>query len=186
MRGDGAMRAGGTMISMQSGWSWKWSGRAGFRLAVLAAALGIPWSLPGVHSGRDTVLANQTLVRRTASPEIVQEIRIAVDRAKLRFEARDAPGVLAHVSEQYRTGPFTKAEVRQQLRAIYEIYPAVRARVVVDVVEMVGDTAWVYTTGEVTGRVPILGGWMTVWSWERELEVARREGAAWRLWGYQQ
>ena len=171
---------------MRSGPRRKWSGRDAFRLALLAAALGAPLGLPGVHSARDTASANQTVVRRAASPRIIQEIRIAVDRAKLRFEARDAPGVLAHVSEQYRTGPFTKAEVRQQLLAIYEIYPAVRARVVVDAVEMVGDTAWVYTTGEVTGRLPILGGWMTIWSWERELEVARREGAVWRLWGYQQ
>jgi hypothetical protein len=186
MRDGGAMRAGGTMTSMRSGSSQNWIGRRGLRLALLAAALGVSWGLPGVRSEPDTVSANQTHVRRAASPEIVQEIRIAVDRAKLLFEARDAPGVLAHVSEQYRTGPFTKAEVRQQLRAIYEIYPAVRARVVVDAVEMVGDTAWVYTTGEVTGRLPVLGGWMTVWSWERELEVARREGAVWRLWGYQQ
>jgi hypothetical protein len=171
---------------MQSGSSRKWNTQRAFRLALLAAALGVSWGLPCVHSGRDTVSANQTVVRRAASPEIVQEIRTAVDRAKVRFEARDAPGVLAHVSEQYRTGPFTKAGVRQQLLAVYEIYPAVRARVVVDAVEMVGDTAWVYTTGEVTGRLPVLGSWMTVWSWERELEVARREGAVWRLWGYQQ
>ena len=174
------------MSWMPSGSSRKWNGRRAFRLALLAATLGVPWGLPGVHSAPDTVSAIQTVVRRAASPEIVQEIRIAVERAKLRFEARDAPGVLAHVSEQYRTGPFTKVEVRQQLLTIYEIYPAVRARVVVDAVEMVGDTAWVYTTGEVTGRLPILGSWMTVWSWERELEVARREGTVWRLWGYQQ
>jgi hypothetical protein len=186
MRDDGAMRAGGTMSWMQSGPSRKWNGRRAFRRALLAAALWMSWGMLGVHSAPDTVSAMQTVVRRAASPETVQEIRIAVDRAKLRFEARDAPGVLAHVSEQYRTGPFTKVEVRAQLLAIYEIYPAVRARVVVDAVEMVGDTAWVYTTGEVTGRLPILGSWMTVWSWERELEVARREGAVWRLWGYQQ
>jgi hypothetical protein len=186
MRSGDAMRAGGTMTSMQGGSRRKSHRRGGFRQALLAGVLGVSLGLSGVHSGRDTVSANQTVVRRAASPEIVQEIRAAVDRAKLRFEARDAPGVLAHVSEQYRTGPFTKAGVQQQLLAIYEIYPAVRARVVVDAVEMVGDTAWVYTTGEVTGRLPVLGNWMTVWSWERELEVARREGAVWRLWGYQQ
>jgi len=174
------------MTSMQGGSSRKSNRRGGFRQGLLAGALGVSLGLSGVHSGRDTVSANQTVVRRAASPEIVREIRAAVDRAKLQFEARDAPGVLALVSEQYRTGPFTKAGVRQQLVAIYEIYPAVRARVVVDAVEMVGDTAWVYTTGEVTGRLPVLGNWMTVWSWERELEVARREGTVWRLWGYQQ
>ena len=162
------------------------NGSRALRRALLAGALGVVLGLSGVRPGHDTVSAEQTVLRRAASPEVVAEIRAAVDRAKLRFEARDAPGVLAHVSEQYRTGPFTKGGVRQQLLAIYEIYPAVRARVVVDAVEMVGDTAWVYTTGEVTGRLPVLGSWMTVWSWERELEVARREGAVWRLWGYQQ
>ena len=174
------------MTSMQAESSGKSNGWRAFGRALLAGGLGLSLGLSGVHSGRDTVSANQTVLRRAASPEVVQEIRAAVDRAKLRFEARDAPGVLASVSEQYRTGPFTKSEVRQQLLAIYEIYPAVRARVVVDAVEMVGDTAWVYTTGEVTGRLPVLGSWMTVWSWQRELEVARREGPVWRLWGYQQ
>ena len=174
------------MTSMPTGSGWKSSGSRALRQALLPGALGVVLGLSGVHPGRDTVSAEQTVLSRAASPEVVAEIRAAVDRAKLRFEARDAPGVLSHVSEQYRTGPFTKAGVRQQLLAIYEIYPAVRARVVVDAVEMVGDTAWVYTTGEVTGRLPVLGNWMTVWSWERELEVVRREGAVWRLWGYQQ
>ena len=171
---------------MPTGSVWKPSTSCAFRRALLAGTLGVVLGLSGVHPGRDTVSAEQTVPRRAASPEVVAEIRAAVDRAKLRFEARDAPGVLSQVSEQYRTGPFTKAGLRQQLLAIYEIYPAVRARVVVDAVEMVGDTAWVYTSGEVTGRLPVVGGWMTVWSWERELEVARREGAVWRLWGYQQ
>jgi len=160
--------------------------RRAFRPAILLLVLGACITAPAVDGGRETVSANPGVVRRAASNEVVQEIRAAVDRAKLRFEARDAAGVLAHVSEQYHTGPFTKGEVRQQLLTIYEIYPAVRARIVVDAVEMVGDTAWVYTTGEVTGRLPVLGSWMTVLSWERELEVARREGAAWRLFGYQQ
>lgn len=124
--------------------------------------------------------------RRAAPVEVVRELQAALDRAKVRFESRDAGGVLSHVSEQYRTGPMTKAEVRQQLLAIYEIYTAVRAHVVIDAVELVDGGAWVYTTGEITGRLPLLGTWMTVLSWERELEVARREGASWRLFGYQQ
>lgn len=124
--------------------------------------------------------------RRAAPVEIVREIQAALDRARVRFEAGDESGVLAHVSEQYRTGPMTKAEIRQQLAAMYEIYTAVRAHVIIDAVELVGNGAWVYTTGEISGRLPLLGTWMTVLSWERELEVARREGTTWRLFGYQQ
>jgi len=161
---------------------WAWGVR--FALLVLAASA---WpDSARCYGTLRNASADTPIVRRAASPEIVQELRTALDRAKVRFEARDTAGVLASVSERYRTGPFTKAEVRQQLVAIYEIYPAVRARVTIDAVEMVGDTAWVYTTGEITGRLPVLGSWMTVMSWERELEVARREGAVWRLFGYQQ
>ena len=135
---------------------------------------------------RRAALAADAPVRRVAPIAVVREIQAALERARVRFEARDAAGVLAHVSERYRTGPMTKAEVRQQLLAVYEIYPSVRARVVIDAVELVDGGAWVYTTGEVTGRLPVVGAWMTVLSWERELEVARQEGGAWRLFGYQQ
>ena len=169
---------------IQSSWNFFWPWSIRLALLVLAASA---WPGPArCCSAPRIASAEAPLIRRAASPETVQELRTALDRAKARFEARDTAGVLASVSEQYRTGPFTKAEVRQQLVAIYEIYPAVRARVTIDAVEMVGDTAWVYTTGEITGRLPILGGWMTVMSWERELEVARREGPVWRLFGYQQ
>jgi hypothetical protein len=44
----------------------------------------------------------------------------------------------------------------------------------------------VYSTGEVSGRLRLLGTPMVFLSWERELEVVRREGGAWRLFGYQQ
>jgi hypothetical protein len=50
----------------------------------------------------------------------------------------------------------------------------------------VGDQAWVYSTGEAAGRLPFVGQWITILWWERELEVARRENGAWRLFGYQQ
>ena len=40
------------------------------------------------------------------------------------------------------------------------------------------------TTGEVTGRLPLVG-WVTVLSWRREPEVARRQGEVWRLVGFQ-
>lgn len=50
---------------------------------------------------------------------------------------------------------------------------------------MVGDLAWVYSSGVVTGRLRLLGGTTPVASWTRELEIARRENGRWRLFGYQ-
>ena len=49
---------------------------------------------------------------------------------------------------------------------------------------MVDGDVWFYTTGEVTGRLPLVG-WVTVLSWQREPEVARRQGDVWRLVGFQ-
>jgi hypothetical protein len=120
-----------------------------------------------------------------ASPlELVSELRPVVDHARQRFEARDAAGVLAHVSEQYRSGGLTKADVRQQLLAMFSLYEVLRARVRIDNVQVADGVVWVYTSGEVTGRLP-LAGWMTVLTWQNEPEVARREEAGWRLFGFQ-
>jgi hypothetical protein len=51
---------------------------------------------------------------------------------------------------------------------------------------MVGELAWVSSSGEILGLVPWLGRWMVFLQWEREPEVARKEGGAWRLFGSQQ
>jgi hypothetical protein len=103
-----------------------------------------------------------------------------------RFEARDAEGVLAHVSEQYWTGPLTKRVVRAQLVTLLQIHQQVRARVQLDEVRLVGEHAWVWTTGDMTGQLALVGQWIQLFVWERELEVARREQGVWRLYGYQQ
>ncbi len=146
---------------------------------ALACALGLPGpSLIGAGEPERPGIA--------APPATVGEIQAALRLAIDRFEARDVAGVVAHVSEHYRTGPFTKPGVREQLRAIYGVYDEVRARVRVDQVRMVGEHAWVYSSGDVSGRLPLLGYWVSILSWERELEVARREGGGWRLFGYQQ
>jgi hypothetical protein len=52
-------------------------------------------------------------------------------------------------------------------------------------VRMVGDHAWVYSSGELSGHFAWLDRWVAVLSWQRELEVARREDGVWRLFGYQ-
>jgi hypothetical protein len=121
-----------------------------------------------------------------APAAVVEELRATLGRAIQRFEARDLNGVLGFVSEQYRTGPLTKPAVRAQLAAMFQIYDAMRAKVRIDEVRMVGEHAWVFSTGEAAGRLPFVGQWVTLFWWERELEVARRENGAWRLYGYQQ
>jgi hypothetical protein len=121
-----------------------------------------------------------------APPPVVQQLQTALTHAVHRFEAGDVPGLLAHVSEQYRTGPFTKAGLREQLNAIYGVHDSVRAQVRIEDVRMVGEHAWVYSSGEVSGRLRWVGTWMVILSWQHELEVARRESGVWRLFGYQQ
>jgi len=123
-------------------------------------------------------------VAQAAPPELVSELGPVVERGRQRFEARDAAGVLAHVSEQYRSGGLTKADLRQQLLAMFALYEVLRARVIIDNVQVVDGAAWVYTSGEVSGRLPFLG-WVTVLTWQNEPEVARREDAGWRLFGFQ-
>jgi len=123
-------------------------------------------------------------VATPAPPGTAEELGAVVERARQRFVAKDAAGVLAHLADSYRSGGLTKPDVRQQLLGLYSLYEALRARVQVDHVEVVDGDVWFYTTGEVTGRLPLLG-WVTVLSWQREPEVARRQGDVWRLVGFQ-
>src|SRR5207248_8943955 len=62
------------------------------------------------------------LVAVPAAPAVVAEVSGLVETARQRFEARDAGGVLAFVSEQYRSGGLTKSAVRQQLLAMLGLY----------------------------------------------------------------
>ncbi len=130
--------------------------------------------------------APEALPGSPAPQQIVTEIQQALDAAIRRFDAMDGAGVLAHVSEQYRTGSLTKAGLAEQLKAIFAIHDQLKTSIRIDDVRMVGEHAWVFSTGDVTGRLRLLGGFIQVLSWERELEVARRENGRWRLFGYQQ
>jgi hypothetical protein len=121
-----------------------------------------------------------------APPSVVAEIRAALANAVERFEARDPEGVLAHVSEEYWTGPLGKRAIRAQLLTIFQIHQQVRARVQLDDVRLVGEHAWVWTSGTMSGQLALIGQWIQLFVWERELEVARREQGVWRLYGYQQ
>jgi hypothetical protein len=123
----------------------------------------------------------------TAAPaSVVSELQAELATAVQQMQRRDTEGVLSHVSEQYRTGPFNKLALRRQLQTMFAIYDAITVRARIDTVRMLGDQAWVYSTGEVAGRLQWVGHWVPVLSWQRELEVARRENGVWRLIGYQQ
>ena len=125
--------------------------------------------LPGAPAPRDMVLElKQTLALATA-----------------RLHAMDEAGVLSYVSDRYRSNSLTKPAIREQLRALFTLYEAVQAKVQIDDVRTVGNDAWVYSTGELSGRLRGLGTWMPVLSWRHEPEVARRERGVWRLFGDQ-
>ncbi len=160
--------------------------RPRFRFAlVLMAGLPVAAALAAAPDRPVAPSTPQAPPGTLAPPSVVAEIQQSLDAAIARFDAMDAPGVLAHVSEQYRTGPLTKAGIAEQLRAVFAIHDQVRARVRIDEVRLVGEHAWVYSTGDVTGRLRYIGGAVQVLSWEHELEVARRENGRWRLFGYQ-
>jgi hypothetical protein len=154
------------------------------RLAGRLIALGALALCAGATPSRALQAAPGTVVVRPAPPGLVADVQIVVEQARQRFEARDAAGVLAYVSEQYRSGGFTKGAVRQQLNGMFALYDEMRARVAIDKAEVADAGVWLYTTGEISGHLPFVG-WVTVMTWRGEPEVVRREGAAWRLFGFQ-
>ena len=157
--------------------------RRSFLLGGLAGLLVGPE--PGT-GWADEPLAPEPLPGTPAPPAVIREIQATLTQAIGRFQAKDLRGVLAHVSDQYWTGPFTKATIRSQLAAIFQVHSLVRAPIRIDAVRLVGSHAWVYTTGSLAGLAPVVNQWYTLFNWDQELEVARREQGAWRLYGYQQ
>ena len=115
--------------------------------------------------------------------EVVAEVKVLLADGIRRFESMDEAGVLAYISERYQSGPLTKSLVRQQLRAMFASNDAVRARVQINQVRMLGDRLWVASTGDVTGRVRFLGTSVTLFSWTDAWDVAWRENGQWRLIG---
>jgi hypothetical protein len=155
-------------------------------LILLALSVWLPVAAAPAQDRAGAPPAPQAPPGSPAPPQVVAEIRQVVEGALARFHAMDEAGLLAMVSAQYRTDTLTKAGIADQLRTVFTLHDQVRARVSIDDVRMVGEHAWVYTTGQVTGRLRVVGSWIPVASWERELEIARREDGRWRLYGYQQ
>ena len=97
----------------------------------------------------------------------------------------DEDGVMANVSERYRSGSLTKALVRQQLRAMFATNDSVRVSVRIGEVRMIGDRLWVSSTGSVTGRLRFVGTPVVLLGWTDAWDVAWRESGRWRLIGDQ-
>ena len=104
--------------------------------------------------------AQQTGKARPWDPaprKVMLELQQALAHAIERFQTMDEAGVLSHVSDHYRTDPLTKSAIREQLRAMFALYDTFRAQVRIDEARTAGEQAWVYSTGEVSGRLRWLG-----------------------------
>ena len=130
--------------------------------------------------------AGKVLAWDPAPRKVILELQQALAHAIERFQALDEAGVLRHVSDRYRSDPLTKAAIREQLRVMFAVYDSLQARVRIDEVRMAGEQAWVYSTGDVSGRLRWLGTSTSILSWQHEPEVAQREQGVWRLYGSQQ
>ena len=155
-----------------------------FTVVKLVAALTL--GLVAAPLVPDAQRAGKVLPWEPAPRKVVLELQQALSHARDRFQAMDEAGVLRHVSDHYRTDPLTKAAIREQLRVMFALYDTLRAQVRIDDAWTAGDRAWVFSTGEVSGRLRGLGTWMSIFAWQHEPEVARREKGGWRLYGYQQ
>ena len=145
----------------------------------------LPGGLLAVLSAAEAQESGKGLPGAPAPRSVVLKLQQALALATGRLQAMDAAGVLSYVSDRYRSDSLTKPAVREQLWALFSAYDTLRAKVHIDDVRTVGEDAWVYSTGEVSGRLRMLGTWMPVLSWTHEPEVARREQGVWRLYGNQ-
>src|SRR2546428_9549411 len=84
-------------------------------IALIALMLGI--------GGMSATPAPGAPGARAAPPELVKELRPVIEHARQRFEARDATGVLAHASEQYRRGGRATASPRRPSPPAVRLHP---------------------------------------------------------------
>jgi hypothetical protein len=155
-----------------------------FTVVKLVAALTL--GLCAAPLAADAPQAGNVLPGDPAPRKVILELQQALAHAIDRFHAMDEAGVLSHVSDHYRTTPLTKVAIREQLRVMFALYDTLWAQVRIDEARTVGDQAWVYSTGDISGRLRWLGTWTPILSWQHEPEVSRREQGVWRLYGYQQ
>src|SRR5262249_48868332 len=131
--------------------------RRAHALLVLLACLPLA-AVVAAHQRSDTASPPEALPGSPAPEAVLAPLRTALAAAVSRFAAMDEAGVLDYVSPQYRTGTLSKAGIAEQLRTVFAVHDQVRARVRIDDVRIVGGLAWVYSTGDVTGRLRWVGG----------------------------
>ncbi len=151
-------------------------------LLIISLAVGI-FAAP---LAPDAQQGEKALSWTPAPRRVVLELQQALADTIVSFHAMDEAGVLSHISDQYRSDPFTKAAIREQLRVMFALYDTLRAQIRIDEAWTAGDRAWVYSTGEISGRLRLVGTWTSILSWQHEPEIARREQGVWRLYGFQQ
>jgi hypothetical protein len=137
------------------------------------------------HTAVQRAIADGRLVRAVASAE-GQPPRILPSIADVEWNERTSP---AHSRAGPATGfgrqPFGAGDDYRRSLVIEKVVRTKLAQVRLDEVRTAGEQAWVYSTGEVSGRLRGLGTWMPILSWKHEAEVARREQGVWRLYGFQ-
>src|SRR3989442_15942367 len=97
----------------------------------LSRAIALVIWLPVAAAGgalRSATPASATASGAEAPDHGVVQIQQALDDAERRFDAMESAGVLAHVSDRYRTSPLTKPLLAEDPRATFALHDHDRAR----------------------------------------------------------
>ncbi len=114
------------------------------------------------------------------------EIRQRIAEGVKLFETEDLPRLMALVSDSYRSGPMTKEAIRLQLLGIFQANRELHVTLKIREIRLRGDLVFVRFGGQVTGQ-PLLWPYrVVIFEWQDLVEVGRREGTVWRLYGDQQ
>ena len=144
--------------------------------------------LTGLSRPLPVVLIVATVLSANAAfsdlPE--QEVRRAIADGVKLFEAENLPRLMAMVSDSYRSGPMTKEAIRLQLLGIFQANRELHVTLKIREIRLRGDLVFVRFGGQVTGQ-PLLWPYrVVIFEWQDLVEVGRREGTVWRLYGDQQ
>jgi len=121
-----------------------------------------------------------------SSNSLEDEIRERVAEGVKTFEAEDLPRLMAMVSDGYRSGPMRKEAIRLQLLGIFQANRELHVTLKIREIRLRGDLVFVRFGGQVTGQ-PLLWPYrVVIFEWQDLVEVGRREGTVWRLYGDQQ
>jgi len=139
------------------------------------------------HSVLSFLVTTLLLLAATASSTSHDgEIRQRITDGVKAFEAEDLPRLMAMVSDSYRSGLMTKERIRLQLLGIFQANRELHVTLKIREIRLRGDLVFVRFGGQVTGQ-PLLWPYrVVIFEWQDLVEVGRREGTVWRLYGDQQ